>query len=248
MPWRHTTDPYKILVSEIMLQQTQVSRVLVKYEEFIRVFPDFKTLARAPLSKILGVWQGMGYNRRAVFLKKLAEIVAKDYKGKLPQDPVLLEKLPGIGKATAGSICAFAFNLPVTFIETNIRRVFIHFFFKDTQGVHDNDLLPLVEAAVDKKHAREWYWALMDYGTMLGKLVPNPNRTSAHYVRQSAFRGSDRAVRGKILAYLLKHKSATLGGMSKGINEPLERTKKLTELLKQEGFLRKNRNSWNLIR
>ena len=128
LAWRTTTDPYRILVSEIMLQQTQVERVTVKYPAFIAAFPDFPSLAGAPLSDVLAVWQGMGYNRRAISLQKCARRVVEEYDTSLPQDPEVLETFPGIGRATAASICAFAFNMPVIFIETNIRRVFIHFF------------------------------------------------------------------------------------------------------------------------
>ena len=131
MAWRDTTDPYKILVSEIMLQQTQVERVLVKYPDFLAAFPDFASLAQAPLADILTVWQGMGYNRRAISLQKCAQRVMNEYDGMLPADVDTLATFPGIGRATASSICAFAFNMPVVFIETNIRRVFIHFFFSD---------------------------------------------------------------------------------------------------------------------
>ncbi|MEK7079017.1 MAG: A/G-specific adenine glycosylase, partial [Patescibacteria group bacterium] len=129
-PWRNTTDPYHILVSEVMLQQTQVARVMVKFPIFIDQFSNFKELATASTKDILQVWQGMGYNRRALYLKKIAEIVITQYKGKLPDDPAILDTFPGIGEATAASIVAFAFNKPLVFIETNIRRVFIHLFFE----------------------------------------------------------------------------------------------------------------------
>ncbi|HSQ93670.1 MAG TPA: A/G-specific adenine glycosylase, partial [Methanoregula sp.] len=157
LAWRRTTDPYHILVSEIMLQQTQVERVSRKYPEFIAAFPDFPTLAEAPLSDVLGIWQGMGYNRRAIALQKCARRVVEEFGGTLPQDPDILATFPGIGKATAASICAFAFNRPVVFIETNIRTVFIHYFFKDTNPVHDTAILPLVKKTVDRKNPRVWY-------------------------------------------------------------------------------------------
>ena len=133
LPWRKTHDPYKILVSEIMLQQTQVGRVMAKYKEFIREFPDFKKLAQAPTAKVLKAWSGLGYNRRALYLKRTAERVTNEFQGKLPKDQSMLVDLPGIGPNTAGAICAYSFNMPVVFIETNIRRVFIHFFFNKTK-------------------------------------------------------------------------------------------------------------------
>jgi A/G-specific adenine glycosylase len=203
MAWRDTTDPYRILVSEIMLQQTQVERVFVKYAEFLAAFPDFAALAQAPLAEILAVWQGMGYNRRAISLQKCAQRVMQEYGGELPADVDTLATFPGIGRATASSICAFAFNMPVIFIETNIRRVFIHFFFPDNEIIPDTDIVPLVERSLFRKNPRCWYWALMDLGTALKNTVPNPNRRSAHYTKQSPFEGSDRKIRGLILKHLL---------------------------------------------
>ncbi len=204
-PWRNTTDPYHILVSEVMLQQTQVARVMVKFPIFIDQFSNFKELATASTKDILQVWQGMGYNRRALYLKKIAEIVITQYKGKLPDDPAILDTFPGIGEATAASIVAFAFNKPLVFIETNIRRVFIHLFFEDRKSkVDDREIFPLVEQTLDHNNPREWYWALMDYGAHLGKTVDNPNKKSKYYSIQSKFEGSDRQVRGEILRILLK--------------------------------------------
>jgi A/G-specific adenine glycosylase len=243
MAWRNTTDPYWILVSEIMLQQTQVERVRIKFPEFIDAFPDFAALAAAPLDKVLFVWQGMGYNRRAIALQRCAIRVMNEYGGFLPSDVNILATFPGIGRATASSIAAFAFNLPVVFIETNIRRVFIHFFFGETDIVSDIDLLPLVEKTLYKKNPRIWYWALMDIGTALKKTVPNPNRRSVHYTKQSPFEGSDRKIRGKIIRMLL-----TTPGMSEKQFLAIEngdpaRIKKILNALGSEGFIvmKKNR-------
>ncbi|MFA7308539.1 MAG: A/G-specific adenine glycosylase [Patescibacteria group bacterium] len=205
MPWRNTSDGYAILVSEIMLQQTQVERVRVKYEEFLRAFSTFEALATAPLSAVLLVWQGLGYNRRAKFLKQCAEIVMTNHNGTLPRTPQELIMLPGIGKGTVGSLLAFVYNRPVAFIETNIRRIFIHHFFPNHEQVSDADILPLVEATLDPHNPREWYYALMDYGTYLVRQVPNPNRKSKHHIRQSRFEGSTRQVRGAIMRELTKN-------------------------------------------
>lgn len=225
LPWRKTFDPYHILVSEIMLQQTQVSRVLIKYPVFIKQFPHFKQLASAPTKDVLQAWAGMGYNRRALYLKRIAETVERQYKGILPDNPVILDLLPGIGAATAASVVAFAFNKPTVFIETNIRRVFIHHFFtlpsqvgrresypaevptcRDEGGskIDDREIFPLVQKTLDVKNPREWYWALMDYGSYLSKVIDNPNKKSKHYSLQSSFEGSDRQIRGEILRLLLK--------------------------------------------
>lgn len=211
--WRMTHDPYYILVSEIMLQQTQAERVAQKYDQFITEFPDFSSLACAPLQKILSVWQGLGYNRRAISLKAIAQAIMEEFGAHLPSDVESLITLPGIGHATASAICAFAFNKPTVFIETNIRRVFIHFFFFHKDMVKDTQILPLVERTIDKSNPREWYYALMDYGVMLKKELQrkqllNPNRRSAHYQLQSPFEGSNRQIRGMILKILIAAKTS----------------------------------------
>jgi len=204
-PWRYSTNTYHVLVSEIMLQQTQVPRVLEKFPQFIEQFPTYQALAAATLGEIMMVWQGLGYNRRARFLREIAIKICFEHDGILPRNPNTLATFPGIGPATAGSLLAFAYNEPVVFIETNIRRVFIHSFFElKEEKVHDNELYPLVKAALDYDNPREWYYALMDYGSMLAKQGYNPNRHSAHYTSQPAFEGSDRQIRGVILRALIQ--------------------------------------------
>lgn len=246
MAWRHTTNPYRIVVSEVMLQQTQVNRVALKYPEFIKQFPTFASLAKASVADVLGAWQGLGYNRRALNLKKLAEAVMKHYKGKLPQDPVLLDELPGIGEATASSIAAFAFNMPVAFIETNIRRVYIHFFFTNKKNVHDSDILAVLSRTLDANNPREWYWALMDYGSMLASAVKNPNRRSAHYVKQPKFEGSLRQVRGAILKLLVKHKKCTAAEVAKQTAKPADRINEALASLEKDGFIVRQKKTFML--
>ena len=236
-PWRSTSDPYRILISEIMLQQTQTFRVMGKYERFLEAFPDFSALAQADLASVLTFWQGLGYNRRALNLKKTAEIVMRDFGGRLPDSPEELTTLPGIGHATAGAILAFAFNHPVVFIETNIRRVFIHCFFQDRQDITDREILPLVEGTLDRNNPRQWYYALMDYGAMLKGQIPNPNRRSAHYTRQSRFEGSDRQIRGKILRILVEKGDMIEGSLAEEIDMDTARVHKAIAQLKKEGFL-----------
>jgi A/G-specific adenine glycosylase len=241
--WRQTNNPYHILVSEIMLQQTQTERVKTKYQEFIKTFSTFKALAEAPLSKLLSVWQGMGYNRRALSLQDTARKVVNEFKGKLPSDPTVLITLKGIGPNTAGSIAAFAFNSPTTFIETNIRTVFIHYFFPNKKEVHDDELLPLIEQTLDKTNPREWYYALMDYGVHLKKLYKNPSRRSKHHTKQSKFEGSDRQIRGAILKSVLEEKKISLTKLYK-ILERFEKTRvePIVEQLLQEKFIQKEKN------
>jgi len=237
MPWRDVVDPYCILVSEFMLQQTQVERVLLKYAPFIRRFPDVQTLSRAGLKEVLAAWQGLGYNRRAKNLKETAEEIINRYSGKIPESTEELIRLPGIGKATAGAILAFAFNKPSVFIETNIRRVFIHFFFQDKKDIQDKVIMPFVEKTLDHENPRHWYYALMDYGAMLKKQGSNPNRKSAQYSRQAPFEGSDRQIRGAILRHLLKNGTMEEHELITLLEITSVRCDKILSGLDKDGFL-----------
>ena len=205
-PWRNTTDPYKILVSEVMLQQTQAERVIEYYARFLKRFPSFKSLSRARFGDVYEVWQGLGYNRRAMALKKTAEAVLKEHQGKLPTDHESLVSLPGIGPYTANAIMAFSWNKPVVCIETNIRRVYIHHFFPKKKVVREEDISRLASQNVSKEKSREWHWALMDYGAFLKSYIQNPNRRHKDYIIQSKFEGSNREIRGLILKNLAKNK------------------------------------------
>ncbi len=200
--WRQDVTPYKILVSEVMLQQTQTARVVEKFKNWLVVFPDFATLAQASNHEVLSCWQGLGYNRRGLALAKIAQMVMAEHAGILPCDPSVLQTFPAIGSNTAGSICAFAFNLPIPFIETNIRTVFTHTFFPGQSDVFDKQLLPLIAQTVDQSNARDWYYALMDYGVHLKQKLPRINAASKHYHRQSKFAGSKRQVRGQVIKIL----------------------------------------------
>lgn len=244
LPWRRTTDPYRILVSEIMLQQTQVPRVIPKYFTFLRRFPNFRSLAAAKPREVLAVWQGLGYNRRALALRTLAKIVVEQYGGTLPQNQKTLMRLPGIGNATAGALCVFAFNQPAAFVETNIRRAFIHFFFSRSRRVPDEKILALVRRSLPKTRIREWYWALMDYGAVLAMRLPkssNPNRKSMHYRRQSPFEGSQRQLRGKIIRVLLGRTACTAAEIARSLEAPLSRVSRALKELEKDGLVQRKR-------
>lgn len=208
MPWRETFDPYKILVSEIMLQQTQVSRVLPKYLEWMEKFPSLESLAKAALADVLIAWSGLGYNRRAKYLWETAQILYFEKKANFPDSVQDLEKLPGIGSYTARAVQCFSQNTPEVFIETNIRSLYIFYFFKDKEKVNDKEIFPLIEKTLYRENPKIWYYALMDYGSTLKKKVKNPNRKSAHYNKQSSFKGSFRELRGMILKELTQNESA----------------------------------------
>lgn len=206
LPWRQPGaegrfDPYKIMVSELMLQQTQVSRVIEKYRSFLKRFPTAASLAAAPLADVLTEWSGLGYNRRARFLHEAAKQVSR-----LPAFPVTVEALtalPGIGPNTAGAIVAYAYDEPVVYIETNIRSVFIYHFFPDEEKVSDKMIAEVVKRTLPTDLTRQWYWALMDYGSYLKKTQGNHARSSAVYTKQSTFEGSLRQVRGAVLRQLI---------------------------------------------
>lgn len=251
LPWRRTNDLYRILLSEVMLQQTQVSRVLIKYEEFLHAFPNMEDLARAPLRSILTVWRGMGYNRRALYLKQTAARLTKQLtapKQNTPQTAthtaasIAEGRFPGIGPNTAASICAFAFNRPTIFIETNIRTVFLHHFFPRAKNVPDKQLLPLIAAALDKKNPREWYYALMDYGAMLKKTIGNPSRRSKHYATQSRFEGSARQLRGRIVKLLTQRTHLPLTAIATTLKKSPAALTPILASLARDGLIKKKNN------
>ncbi len=237
LPWRMTRDPYRILVSEMMLQQTQVERVLGKYEDFIGAFPDFPSLAAAPVDRVLLLWQGLGYNRRALWLRRTAAVVTGEFGGELPPSVDLLLTLPGIGRASASAVAAFAFDMPVVFIETNIRTVFIHLFFSDKGHVSDREIIPLLDASLDRADPRKWYYALMDYGSMLKGAGERVHRKSTGYRRQSPFKGSDRQVRSAVLKVLLREGTVSEAALAQVLGEPRDRVQKVLAELKNEGFI-----------
>ena len=209
LPWRRTTDPYGILVSEVMLQQTQVARVDGRWQRWLERFPTVDALAAASTADVLEEWQGMGYNRRALSLLAAARAVS-ERGGQIPSDEAALRALPGIGPATAAGVRAFAFNLPGVYLETNVRAVFLHELFPDREGVSDRELVPLVEATcptgddVDDT-PRSWYYALLDYGAYLKRTEPNPSRRSTTHSKQSRFEGSRRQKRAELVRLLLAH-------------------------------------------
>lgn len=152
MPWRNTTDPYRVMVSELMLQQTQVDRVVPKYEAFIALFPTVSHLAAASLAEVISLWQGLGYNRRARFLHMAAKQIVEEHNGHFPQSPEAILRLPGIGKNTLGAICAYAYNQPVVFVETNIRTVYLYHFFADSHDVTDAEIIQKLRETIDSEN------------------------------------------------------------------------------------------------
>jgi A/G-specific adenine glycosylase len=239
MPWRETRDPYCILISEIMLQQTQVERVKAKYAEFLAAFPTLSDLAGAPLPHVVRVWQGLGYNRRALALKRCAGEIMERFAGQFPVAIEELESLPGIGPYTARAVAAFAFGTAEALIETNIRTVFIHFFFHNRDKVGDREIMPLVARTLDRADPRTWYYALMDYGMMLKQNHSNPGRRSAHHARQSRFEGSNRQLRSRMLRVVMEQPGITAEALVELLGAEPEAVKRNLEAMQREGFLGK---------
>lgn len=212
MPWRNIDDPYGVLVSEVMLQQTQVARVMERWEAWMRRFPTVDSLAAAGNADVLEAWLGLGYNRRALNLKRACEACSRENGGRVPETVEDLERLPGVGPATAAGVVAFAYDRPAVYLETNVRAVFIHEFFPDEAKVSDAELRPLVAAACPDTGVRQWYYALLDVGAACKASLPaaaDPSRRSASYGRQSSFEGSHRQKRAALLRMVLAHPGIT---------------------------------------
>ena len=273
LPWRRTYDPYAIWISEVMLQQTQVSRVDGRWQRWLEHFPTVDALAAAAPSDVLEEWQGLGYNRRALAVHRAAQAIS-EAGGVFPQDQKELVKLPGIGPATAAGIRAFAFNLHGVYLETNVRTVFLHELYPQAEGVPDSELIHLVEltcpasvsiaagtatanAVTVELTPRSWYYALLDYGAYLKKTIPNPSRRSKSHVKQSRFEGSHRQKRAELLRVLLAHKDEG-GAEFETLHQELcqievnsgretldeQVTLGLLEELAKEGFCQKNNEYW----
>jgi len=245
--WRTHITPYRILVSEIMLQQTQAKRVAKKFEPFIAAFPTCKDLANSSFQEVLTYWHGLGYNRRARGLHNSAYKVVHEYNGVLPEDPDTLQTFPSIGPNTAASIATFAYNRPTVFFETNIRTVFIyHFFQRDTQ-ISDARLYPIVEQTLYRSHPRIWYFALMDYGVHLKNIHGNFNRQSKHYTTQSRFEGSERQIRGMILRVLTHHGPLSFDQLCRTIPRESHRVYNNAQTLIKDGLIQESSGTYQLV-
>ncbi len=213
MPWRDTHDAYRILVSEVMLQQTQVLRVMTKYAEFLKKFPTVRILAESNLGDVLRIWSGLGYNRRAKYLHECAKKVVAEHGGKFPDDFEELMKLPGIGISTAGALLAFAFVRDEPMIDTNIRRILVRVFFqKKIPG--DKELFEFAKTLIPKGKGRMWNYAMLDLGATLCtarnhsvtcpiQKLHGPVEDFVYKKPQKKFAHSDRFYRGRIIARLI---------------------------------------------
>lgn len=259
LPWRATRDPYAVLVSEVMLQQTQVARVVPKYAEWLERFPTPEALANAPLEPVLELWSGLGYNRRALALKRTAEKACELYAGRLPEAEAELRSLPGVGPATAAGVRVFAYDAPAVYLETNVRTVLLHDLLGGREDVSDKDVRPLVHAALEAAmeegvSPREWYTALLDRGAHLKRAVPNPSRRSAHHRRQTPFEGSRRQKRAWLLRAVMADPGRSADEYARrladferaaGRVEPAPGlSEELLEVLASEGLLSREGEAW----
>ncbi|MFW9767877.1 MAG: Fe-S cluster assembly protein HesB [Candidatus Thorarchaeota archaeon] len=196
LPWRCDSSPYNVLVSEVMLQQTQVSRVVPKYLEFLRRYPTIESLAEADAKELLKVWSGLGYNRRAMWLRDAAKQIVE--RGGFPRTVEELRELKGVGPYTSRSILIFAFNEDLATVDTNIRRVLIASGFA-TEDMSDRELQRVADDFLPKGRSRDWHNALMDYGSLV---LDSGSTNIAPLTRQPKFKGSTRQLRGAIIRIL----------------------------------------------
>jgi A/G-specific adenine glycosylase len=236
-PWRETTDPYKILVSEVMLQQTQTERVVVKYAEFLKTFPTWKALSNAEPAEVVKVWMGLGYYRRAFNLHRAAQAVWKEYGGRPPQTAEGLQELPGVGPYTAAAVAAFAFGEPAPMIETNIRSVYLYTFYPQARDVSDKEILLKVEETLYKQDPRAWFYALMDLGVELKKHTKGINQRSKHHVKQSKFEGSHRQVRAAVLRAITEAASIRRAEITRKLSYDADKIEAAITALQAEGLI-----------
>jgi len=240
--WRDTRDPYATLVSEIMLQQTQAPRVVAYFARWMERFPTVDALAAAPLEMVLELWQGLGYNRRALQLKRLGEQVSDEMGGELPRTYDGLLALPGIGPSTAAGVVIFAFDDPALYYETNVRTVFLHEIWPSSEEVHDKEVLEVagrVLARVSERgiSPRRYTYALLDYGNWLKKEYPNPSRRSKQYVKAAPFKGSRREKRGALLAQVLSSPGLGAAEYARSTGYEIGVVEDILGSLSAEGFL-----------
>jgi A/G-specific adenine glycosylase len=252
-PWRTTRDPYSILVSEVMLQQTQASRVVPAYRSFLLRFPTVQSLARARLRDVVTAWDGLGYNRRAVALSEAARAIVRDHGGAVPADPVELPRLPGIGPYTAAAVSSIAFGSAAAAVDTNARRIVARFFLAaEPDDVSPREVRALAEAWLDRRDPGTWNQAVMDLGREHCRPRPRcdgcPLRAACRFAaegrqpkparrRQPAFEGSFRQVRGAVIRTLRARDDASLGALARETGAPLERVGMAVAALAADGLV-----------
>jgi A/G-specific adenine glycosylase len=247
LPWRHTADRYAILVSEVMLQQTQVPRVIPKYTAFLHRYPDLESLASAPLAGVLALWSGLGYNNRAVRLRACAQAVAAatplGERAELPRDVRALETLPGLGPYTARAVLVFAHDTDLAAVDANVRRVLI----RELGLPPDIGLASLQEVAervLPRGQARDWHNALMDYGAAV---LTARSTGIAPLTRQGPFLGSRRWYRSQLLKLLLEKGSQRAAGLPRSLGLSHQEVTAIVAALAHDGLLEQRGDTVRLL-
>ena len=237
LPWRRTDDPYAILVSEIMLQQTQVPRVAPRFVEWLEAWPDLESLAAAPLADVLRRWQGLGYNNRARRLQECAAAAVASApcgrRAMLPRTLEGLRALPGIGPYTARAVLVFAHNDDLAAVDANVRRVLTH-QLSLAEDLGDKDLQAVADAVLPRGRSRDWHNAMMDYGSLV--LTARSTGISSRG-RQGTFEGSRRQKRARVVRRLLQHGPQPLGDLAAGLGLSDEETADIVALLRRDGLV-----------
>ena len=252
-PWRATRDPYRIWVSEVMLQQTQAARVASAFAAFVERFPSVTALASSSRRDVLRAWDGLGYHRRPVALSDAARVVVRDHEGRLPTDPLALRRLPGVGPYTAAAVASIAFGVPVAAIDTNVRRIVARVHLGvEADGASPGDVAELATAWLDRSDPGRWNQALMDLGREVCRPRPRCDRcplaVDCRFLaeglplrptrrKQGPFRGSTREVRGAIVRVLRPAGSLTLGRLVAETGFAIERVVPSVTALAGEGIV-----------
>jgi A/G-specific adenine glycosylase len=253
--WRRTDDPYRVLVSEVMLQQTQAARVDPAFERFVRIFPTVTALAQASTGDVLRAWAGLGYNRRAISLVRAAQAIVRDHGGAVPYDVDVLERLPGVGPYTAAAVASLAFRQRVAAVDTNVRRVVARAALgKDPREVSARSVHSAAASLVDEREPGAWNQALMDLGREVCRPVPRcgscPLRRGCRYrvegrrgtppvrPKTQGFEGSVRQLRGRVVRELLSTPSVSLGQLCSSTGQPRDRVAEVVRALASEGMVR----------
>ena len=246
LPWRRTTDPYAVLVSEIMLQQTQVPRVVPRFDDWLSTWPDLESLAAAPLADVLQRWQGLGYNNRARRLQACAQAAvaaaAPGARAELPRTPQGLRALPGVGPYTARAVLIFAHNDDLAAVDANVRRVLTHELGLPEE-LGQKEVQAIADAVLPRGRSRDWHNALMDYGS----LVLTARSTGiASLSRQGAFEGSRRQKRARLLRCLLDQGPQPLAELAAALDLPPAEAADVLERLGRDGLVVHTGGVWEV--
>ena len=241
LPWRKTTDPYKILLSELMLQQTQVNRVILYYEKWISRWPTIHALASASLAEVLQAWMGLGYNTRAINLHKAARKIVAEFNNDVLEAMKQYKEIPGVGRYTSQAVQIFSTNANLVTVDTNIRRIFIK-EFNLPEKVSDKALWELAERCLPRGKSRDWHNALMDYGALFLTAKKTGIKPKT---QQSQFEGSDRQIRARILRCLLKEKMS-LSELEKTVRIEQIRLRQILDKMMNEKIIMTKNNSYQL--